>query len=108
MPQEFSVNPVELSGKAETVLQPIADESKKLSTNTREALARLGYFAGTDDEVAKAFWSQWTPAVTAIFQMLSYFGGGMALTAANLRSTAMLYQKAEELNIEAAQRLGLR
>jgi hypothetical protein len=107
MTEVFSASPAEMGNDAEQLLQPIADTALSISTKTRDALVGLGSFYGTDDEVAQAFAEKWGPAVSGVLQLLTSFGTGMGLTASNYVASAVQYQKADEANTEAADRLGL-
>jgi hypothetical protein len=79
----------------------VAETARLIVANVQERLANIAPIAGTDT-YGQAFNSQFNPAVDAAASVLTGVQGGMDKTVTDLKQTADLYTKSNEVNTDLA------
>ncbi len=103
MADQLDVSPATIMAESEK-FSGIADTARRIRRDLTDRLSGLRPIAG-DDSYGKEFDVQFHPAVDSAGTVLDGVGGGMEQAEANLRVTASLYTKSDNVNTDLGLRL---
>jgi hypothetical protein len=96
MADAMNVSPASIMS-ASSKFAAVVDTANTINGNLHDYLGYLGPLAG-DDVYGAAFSRNFQPPIDAASQLLEGVSGGLTSTVANLKTTAGLYTKANDVN----------
>jgi hypothetical protein len=98
MADAMNVSPATILS-ASSQFEDVVDTAETIDGNVHDYLGYLGPLAG-DDEYGAAFSRNFQPSIDAASQLLKGISDGMNSTVTNLKTTAGLYTKSNEVNTD--------